>query len=43
MDDHKKKMETAAATGGGKKSGFMSKLEQAMKASEEARRKSGKK
>jgi YidC/Oxa1 family membrane protein insertase len=38
MDDHKKKMEATAAAGG-KKSGFMNKLEQAMKASEEARRK----
>lgn len=42
MDDHKKKMDATAAAGG-KKSGFMSKLEQAMKTSEEARRKSGKK
>jgi YidC/Oxa1 family membrane protein insertase len=40
MDDHKKKM--LAGGGTGKKSSFMSKLEQAMKASEEAR-KSGKK
>jgi len=41
MDDHKKKM---LATGGtGKKSSFMSKLEQAMKASEEARKASKKK
>ncbi len=38
MDDHKKKMEATIAAGG-KKSGFMSKLEQAMKTSEEARRK----
>ncbi|MBK5279432.1 MAG: membrane protein insertase YidC [Bacteroidia bacterium] len=38
MDDHKKKMEATVAAGG-KKSGFMSKLEQAMKTSEEARRK----
>ena len=41
MDDHKKKMEASAATGS-KKSGFMSKLEQAMKTSEEARRKKSK-
>ena len=38
MEDHKKKMDATAAAGG-KKSGFMSKLQQAMKASEEARRK----
>lgn len=37
MEDNKKKN---AATGGGKKSKFMSKLEDAMKASEEARKKS---
>lgn len=36
MDDHKKKM---MASGTGKKSSFMSKLENAMKASEEARKK----
>lgn len=41
MDDHKKKMLESGGTG--KKSSFMSKLEQAMKASEEARRKSAKK
>jgi len=41
MDDHKKKM--AAGGGTGKKSKFMAKLEEAMKASEEARKKSGKK
>ena len=41
MEDHKKKL---VATGGtGKKSSFMSKLEQAMKASEEARKASKKK
>ena len=38
MADHKKKMEASVASGS-KKSGFMSKLEQAMKTSEEARRK----
>lgn len=41
MDDHKKKM--LAGGGTGKKSSFMSKLEQAMKASEEARKASKKK
>ncbi len=41
MDDHKKKMLTSGGTG--KKSSFMSKLEQAMKASEEARKSSKKK
>jgi YidC/Oxa1 family membrane protein insertase len=41
MDDHKKKMLETGGTG--KKSSFMNKLEQAMKASEEARRKSAKK
>jgi YidC/Oxa1 family membrane protein insertase len=41
MDDHKKKMLESGGTG--KKSSFMNKLEQAMKASEEARRKSAKK
>lgn len=41
MEDHKKKM--AAGGGTGKKSRFMAKLEEAMKASEEARKKSGKK
>jgi len=41
MDDHKKKM--LAGGGTGKKSSFMSKLEQAMKASEEARKSSKKK
>jgi YidC/Oxa1 family membrane protein insertase len=40
MDDHKKKM---LAGGNGKKSSFMSKLEQAMKASEEARKASKRK
>jgi YidC/Oxa1 family membrane protein insertase len=43
MEDHKKKMTTAATTGKGKKSGFMARLEDAMKASEEARKKAGKK
>ncbi|MDZ4714329.1 MAG: membrane protein insertase YidC [Cytophagales bacterium] len=37
MDDHKKKM----ATGTGKKSKFMTKLEEAMKAGEESRKKKG--
>lgn len=41
MEDHKKKM--LAGGGTGKKSSFMSKLEQAMKASEEARKASKKK
>ncbi len=41
MEDHKKKM--LAGDGTGKKSNFMSKLEQAMKASEEARKASKKK
>jgi YidC/Oxa1 family membrane protein insertase len=41
MDDHKKKM--AANGGTGTKSKFMAKLQEAMKASEEARKKSGKK
>lgn len=41
MDDHKKKLEANGGTG--KKSNFMSKLEQAMKASEEARKSSKKK
>ncbi len=41
MEDHKKKM--LAGGGAGKKSSFMSKLEQAMKASEEARKASKKK
>ncbi len=41
MEDHKKKM--LAGGGTGKKSSFMSKLEQAMKASEEARKNSKKK
>lgn len=41
MDDHKKKM--LAGGGTGKKSSFMNKLEQAMKASEEARKASKKK
>jgi YidC/Oxa1 family membrane protein insertase len=41
MDEHKKKM--LAGGGTGKKSSFMSKLEQAMKASEEARKASKKK
>lgn len=41
MDDHKKKLEANGGTG--KKSNFMSKLEQAMKASEEARKASKKK
>lgn len=41
MEDHKKKM--LAGGGTGKKSNFMSKLEQAMKASEEARKASKKK
>jgi YidC/Oxa1 family membrane protein insertase len=41
MDDHKSKM--LASGGTGKKSNFMSKLEQAMKASEEARKASKKK
>jgi len=41
MEDHKKKMLAGGATG--KKSSFMSKLEQAMKASEEARKASKKK
>jgi YidC/Oxa1 family membrane protein insertase len=43
MEDHKKKMATAASTGKGKKSGFMARLEEAMKASEEARKKGAKK
>jgi YidC/Oxa1 family membrane protein insertase len=41
MEDHKKKLLTTGGTG--KKSSFMSKLEQAMKASEEARKASKKK
>lgn len=41
MDDHKKKMLAGVSTG--KKSSFMGKLEQAMKASEEARKASKKK
>lgn len=41
MNDHKKKI--AASGGTGKKSGFMAKLEEARKASEEARKKSSKK
>ena len=41
MDDHRKKMAAGVPTG--KKSSFMAKLEAAMKASEEARKKSGKK
>jgi len=41
MEDHKKKMLSGGGTG--KKSNFMSKLEQAMKASEEARKASKKK
>lgn len=41
MEDHKKKM--LAGNGTGKKSSFMSKLEQAMKASEEARKAAKKK
>jgi YidC/Oxa1 family membrane protein insertase len=41
MDEHKKKM--AAGGGNGKKSSFMSKLEQAMKASQEAREKNKRK
>jgi YidC/Oxa1 family membrane protein insertase len=41
MEDHKKKL--VASGGTGKKSSFMSKLEQAMKASEEARKASKKK
>ncbi|MBX2894355.1 MAG: membrane protein insertase YidC [Cyclobacteriaceae bacterium] len=41
MDEHKKKYLSGESTG--KKSSFMNKLEQAMKASEEARRKSAKK
>jgi YidC/Oxa1 family membrane protein insertase len=42
MEDHKKKMLTTGAAKG-KKSGFMARLEDAMKASEEARKKAGKK
>jgi YidC/Oxa1 family membrane protein insertase len=41
MEDHKKKM--AAGGGTGKKSKFMARLEEAMKASEEAKKKSSKK
>ncbi len=41
MEDHKKKM--ASGGGTGKKSKFMSRLEEAMKASEEARKKSSRK
>jgi YidC/Oxa1 family membrane protein insertase len=41
MEEHKKKM--LAGGGNGKKSSFMSKLEQAMKASEEARKSSKRK
>jgi len=41
MDEHKKKM--AAGGGNGKKSSFMSKLEEAMKASQEAKEKNKKK
>lgn len=41
MDDHKKKMATTG--GSGKKSSFMSRLQEAAKASEEARRRSAKK
>ncbi len=41
MDDHKKKMATTGGTG--KKSSFMSRLQEAAKASEEARRRSAKK
>jgi YidC/Oxa1 family membrane protein insertase len=42
MEDHKKKMANAT-TGGGKKSRFMAKLEEAMKAKEEAKKKNPKK
>jgi YidC/Oxa1 family membrane protein insertase len=42
MEDHKKKM-LAGTAPKGKKSGFMARLEDAMKASEEARKKGGKK
>lgn len=41
MDDHKKKMMSTGGTG--KKSNFMARLEEAMKASEEARRKNARK
>ncbi len=41
MEDHKKKMATSA--GNGKKSSFMARLQEAAKASEEARRRSAKK
>jgi len=42
MEDHKKKMATTGG-GGGKKSRFMAKLEEAMKAQEEAKKKNPKK